>query len=640
MLTYAERFNDIAITHLNTEGFTDLTLSQKKLACHLAQAGLWGRFISLDQGSEHNVPLFRALLDLKNLLTPSTANAIVHKQVSDSLFMLFAHNGIYHSTTGEKLPLPLDEHELNTLSTQPSLSPLVDTIKNVWFSHAIKTWRTVQTDGVDSVAESGSNFYKNLTTPEVLEWRAHHHPQYSLSEDAEVPPYGFNERLHKDEQGKIYREVVCAHGLYGPYVQKIIENLMLALEYSENQAQHASISSLIRWYQTGDATDFDAHCVAWVNDTNSHIYFINGLIESYDDPLGVGCGFESIVAFKNPLQTAKVNKIIENIQWFENSMPFAECFKKEKAQGLSASSISVVSMAGETSPSLPLGINLPNSDWIRKKHGSKSVNLENSASSRSLFETPLREAMFLPQYHGVMEKYLSTTNSLHTDLHEIAGHGSGKLMPGVSGSELGVYYSVIEECRADLVALYFIADEQLKHFGIFDNNVDVHDAGLAQYIGYLTNGAFGQLRRINPGHQLTQAHFRNRQLIAQWILANTERQYVEMVHRNGYAFIQVHHVEKVREKFGELLSLIQTIKSTGDTAGARDLVMAYGTQVDQHLLTQVHQRVANLNMPKTVCFTTPVLDDQGDDVVLTYTSDFMAQQVHLFEAYCNLTIEP
>lgn len=646
-MTYTERFNDIAVTQLNTQGFEQLTDRQQKLAYYLAQAGLWGRYISLDQGSEYNVPMFRALLSLHaqlKALRDTELHCSLFREVHESLYLMFAHNGVYHSTTGAKLDLPLSQAKLASAPGHPqanltSMSQAVAMIQAIWFTGVIKPWRTMQTEGVDVVARSGANFYKGLTTEEVQQWRAANYPQDLLTcaEDPEVPPYGFNERLSRAVDGGIRREVVCANGLYGPYVQKIVENLGKALEFAENDSQRASLSTLIDFYQSGTAEAFDNHCVAWVKDQASSIYFINGLIESYDDPLGICCGFESIVAFKNPLQTAKVEKIIDHIQWLEDSMPFDARFKKEKAQGLSASSITVVSMAGETAPSLPLGINLPNSDWIRKKHGSKSVNLENSASSRSGFEKPLRDALYLPQYQHILEKYLNLTNGLTIDLHEIAGHGSGKLLPGVNTDVLGAYYSVIEECRADLVALYFIADEKLKQFGIYDSGVDVQEAARAQYVVYITNGAFGQLRRISAGQDLTQAHFRNRQLISLWLLEHADPERLRLVTAaDGRVFVEVNDVEHVRELVGQLLAKIQEIKSTGDFEAGRDLVMTYGTKVDQALLQEVHQRVAALDMPKTVCFVTPVLEFEGDAVTLRQVDNFFEQQAQLFNDYCSL----
>lgn len=633
MTTYSERLNDIVILQLNTEGFEKLSEKQKQLSYYLAQAGLWGRFISMDQGSEHNIPLINNLISLyKN----TEENTPLHQELKDTLFTLFSHNGIYHSMSGERLSLPLKKETL--LNHKEQFPEIVGAIHDVIFSSTIPQFRTVQTEGVDVVQSSGGNFYKNLTTQEVQDFRKTHYPKV---EGDEVPPFGFNERLSKNEDNTIKREIISSNGLYAPFVNKIIDNLSLALNFTENDKQHQSIETLIQFYKTGDAFDFDKHCIAWTNDKDSDIYFINGLIESYEDPLSIGCTFESVVAFKNPLQTAKVNKIIDNIQWFEDNLPFDKQFKKDKAIGLSASSITVISMAGETSPSLPLGVNLPNSDWIRSKHGSKSVNLENVSSSRSTYEVQLREALFLPKYHQVLEKYSNLTNSLHTDLHEIAGHGSGKVLEGVNTEVIGTYYSTIEETRADLVALYYMADEKLKEFGIYDENIQVKDAALAQYVSYLTNGSMGQLRRVELGNDLTQAHFRNRQLISQWVLKNSDSSKVRMVQENNLFYIEVNDVDYVKNMFGQLLDKIQTIKSTGDLEGAKDLVMTYGTKVDQIVHAQILDRMKVLNMPKVVGFITPILIQNNNTVELKQADNFLEQQLELHQKYGHAnTLKP
>lgn len=624
MEKYAQRLNDIVILQLDTQGFDNLSEQQKMLSYHLSQAGLWGRFISLDQSSIYNIPLFNALIELYQ---KTDADPELHEQIHQSLFILFAHNGIYHSMSGEKLTLPLKRE---TLQAYKKIDPeLIERIQTLWFDKTIAKFRTVQTDGVDVIAQSGGNFYHKLNTEEVNQFRKMHYPQVNSEE---VPPFGFNERLVKTEQG-IERQIISEHGLYGQYIKKIIHHLSLALEFSENQQQHQSISTLIDFYRSGDAFDFDKHCVAWTQDKDSDIYFINGLIESYEDPMGIGCTFESVVAFKNPLQTAKVNKIIENIQWFEDHLPFDIRFKKEKAVGLSASSINVLSMAGDTSPSLPLGVNLPNSDWIRKTHGSKSVNLANVASSRSTYEVQLRHALFLPQYHDVLQKYENMTNSLHTDLHEIAGHGSGKLLEQVSTDAIGAYYSTIEEARADLVALYYIAEPNLKTFGVYNADVDVKDAALAQYVSYLTNGAIGQLRRVELGNDLTQAHFRNRQLIASWVLAHGDKNKVRMVQKDGAHYVEVLDIEHVKTLFGALLSKVQEIKSTGDFQAAKELVMTYGTKVNPVIHQDILSRMQKLDMPKVVGFITPMLIKKNNTVVVEQSCDFFAQQMELHHQY-------
>lgn len=623
--TYSERLGDIAILQLSTEGFEALTENQKKLTYHLAQAGLWGRAISMDQGSVYNLPLIDALMDL---LDHKEASAALQRATRDSLFILFAHNGIYHSMSGERLVLPLTKELLyEAHQWDPSAAHFAWAIL---FDLPIAEHRTIQTEGVDGVAQSGGNFYSGLTTQEVVDFRASAYP--APENPPQLPPYGFNERLVKGVDG-IEREVVCSTGLYGGYVRKMMEQLQLALPWSENAIQRESIETLIAFYASGDARDFDKHCVAWTQDRDSDIYFINGLIESYEDSLGVACTFESVVAFKNPLQTAKVNKIIESIQWFEDHLPFEPQFKKEKAVGLSASSITVISMAGETAPSLPLGINLPNSDWIRSTHGSKSVNLENVAAGRSGYEIPLRNALYLPKYHDVLARYGTMTNGLHTDLHEIAGHGSGKLMDGVNPDVLGIYYSTIEEARADLVALYFMSDEKLRTIGVYDADVSVHDAALAQYVSYLTNGAIGQLRRVSLGADLTQAHFRNRQLISRWVLEKGDPSKVALVQVDGRYCVEVHDVDYVRGLFGQLLAIVQRIKSTGDADGARDLVMQYGTRVDAVIHAELLERLSTLDMPKVLGFITPVLEDKDGAIVLAQPNDFLEQQLRLHREY-------
>lgn len=626
MKKYAERLNDIAILQLNTEGFDKLDMKQKNLVYHLSQAGLYGKFISLDQGSRHNITLFDSLISLYEKLDNTQSE--IKKQLHDSLFTLFAHNGIYHSMSGERLSLPL---QLEQLTLIKELEPeLVNTIEQLMFKEHIQTFRTVQKDDVDVIALSGGNFYENLTTEEVLNFRKSAYPQI---ENDEVPPFGFNEKIIKTETGEIQRQIISENGLYGKYVKKIIQSLEQSLEYAENEEQHLALSTLIDFYRSGDAKDFDKHCVAWTKDQKSNIYFINGLIESYEDPLGIGCTFESVVAFKNPIQTAKVEKIIENIQWFEDNSPINKAFKKEKATGLSASSVTVVSMAGDTSPTLPLGVNLPNSDWIRSKHGSKSVNLANVASSRSSHEVQLRQALYLDEYQDVIAQYGNLTNSLHTDLHEIAGHGSGKVLEGVNTDSLGAYYSTIEEARADLVALYYMADEKLKDFGVYDNDVNVAQAALAQYVTYLTNGAISQLRRVKLGNDLTQAHFRNRQLISLWVLEHGDSEKVKMITKDSKCYIQINDVEHVKNLFGQLLAEIQRIKSEGDLEAAKNIVMKYGTSVNQTIHQEILSRIEKLNLPNVVGFITPMLVKEENDIVIKHADNFFEQQLALYKQY-------
>ncbi len=627
---YFERQDDVCVVALDTQGFDLLSPSQKKLAYHLTQAGLWGRRIAQDQGSALHLPLLDALVDLFDQLEPSDP---LHPPLQDTLFLLFAHNGIYHSTTGERLALPISRTHLEQCSL-----PLARTALTLLFETPTAAFKTVQTEGQDVVAASGSNFYQNLTTAQVQQWRSQHHPSAPTANHSHIeqtPPHAFHERLVGLPDGTIERQLLWSQGRHGTLFTRMMQHLTQALAYTENVAQHESIKTLIDSFGSPDPKDFDTHCVAWVKDTESSIFFILGLIESYDDPLGAACTFESIVAFKNPLQTAKVHKIIENIQWFEDHLPFDHAFKKEKAQGLSASSISVIGMAGDASPILPLGVNLPNSDWIRQVHGSKSVNLHNVASGRSVFDTLLRNELYLPQYHSALEQYAHITDSLHTDLHEIAGHGSGKLLPNVSPEALGAYYSTMEEARADLVGLYYIADPMLQHFGIFDPTVDVQQAAIAAYVSYLTNGALGQLRRVTLGNELTQPHMRNRHLIAHYVLSHADPKAVRLVeHADGKLYIELHDVQHMRRIIGDLLAIVQRIKSTGDAHGAKHLVMTYGTKVHPQHHAQMIARIEKLNIPKTMCFLTPILHLTPEGgVSLAQPSDFLTQQLHLHRTF-------
>lgn len=622
-MTHSERLNDIAIVELDTKGFESLPVQKKKLAYHLSQAGFWGKMIGLEQNSVHNLPLLDSLIALYHSAEPDSA---IFVKLKDTLFTLFAHSGIYHNTSGERIDLPLTKEDLLDFSCNQHAK----VVEEILFAKPIANFRTVQKDGVDVVVESGANFYEGLTAEEVSEFRKSAYPEPA---PGTLPPFGFNERLVKNAAGKIERQVISVNGLYSKYVKEIVNELTNALAYTENEQQKLSLETLIRCYETGSAEDFDAHCIAWVQDQTSDIYFINGFIESYKDPLAIACNFESLVAFKDPAQTAKVKNIIDNIQWFENNMPFDKRFKKEKAVGLSASSINVLSMAGETSPVLPLGVNLPNSDFIRKEYGSKSVTLANVDSSRNTYDEPLTRALYLPKYQDLIKRYGTETGVLHTDLHEIAGHGSGKVLEGVNSDVLSKYYSVIEECRADLVALYFVPDEKLKEIGVFSPETDVKAASLAKYVAYFTNGAIGQLRRVKLGNDLTQAHFRNRQIISTWLLKHIPEDKMAMVVKDGQFFIEVNDMNYVREQVGKLLAEVQRIKSEGDFEAAKQLVETYGTKVDAMVHKEIVERIQGLNLATTVGFMTPVLVNTEDDVVIEKANSFLEQQLEFYKTY-------
>lgn len=634
-MTYKERFKNIQVLKLDTTSFEELPEEKKMLAYHLSNAGLAGRMIYLHQKSSENIPIFESVISLyKNLnsiknKTPEIS--AIESKVRDTLFVMFVNNGIYESATGQNIvsDLPFKVTDLETIK---DLLPenYTNVNKALFCNKSLKEYRTVQKSGVDVVKDSGVNYYHNLTTEEVNLYRSEKYK----NKDKNIA-YGFNEVLSKSERsGEITSKTIFEKGLYGKYIKQIILHLSKAVEFAENEQQKKSIESLIKFYKTGDAKDFYEHSVEWVKDQESFVYFVNGLIECYEDPLGLICSYESLVAFKDPIQTAKVKKIIDAIQYFEDNLPVDEKYKKEKAVGLSASSINVISMAGATSPVLPLGINLPNSETIRKEYGSKSVTLSNVDSARTTDDIKLNEVLYLEEFQSLVSYANKMAGTLHTDLHEIAGHGSCKTMAGVTNESLSMYYSVIEETRADLVGLYYIADEKMKEIGIYEKDANLHDIAKGKYIGYITNGSIGQLRRMELGKDLTQAHFRNRQLISTYLLHNCDHEKLNMVEKDGSYYIQLNDVSHVRDMIGVLLREIQRIKSEGDLNAAKKLVELYGTKINHFVHKEVLERFESLNLATTTGFRTPILELRNGKVVVEYYNDFIEEQLALYERFC------
>lgn len=629
-----EKLNNTQVLKLNIEAFDALSESQKILAYHLSNAGLAGRMIYIHQKSPENVVVFDTMIDfykkIQSLKDNDKELENIVSKVRDSLFIMFVNNGVYESSSGQNIipSLPLKKSDLECIkSILPEDYKKVSSL--IFENKGIKEYRTVQKSGVDVVKESGVNYYHNLTTDEVNNYR-----EEKYKEEDQNIAYGFNEMLIKNPKtGEIESQYIYADGLYGKYVKQVILHLNKAVLFAENENQKKSIESLVKFYKTGDAKDFNEHSIAWVQDQDSSIYFVNGLIECYEDPLGLICSYESLVAFKDPEQTAKVKKIIESIQYFEDNLPVSEKYKKEKAIGLSASSINVISMAGATSPVLPLGINLPNSETIRKEYGSKSVTLANVDSARTSDDVKLSEVLYLEKNQGIVDYANKHAGTLHTDLHEIAGHGSCKTMPGVTNDSLSMYYSVIEETRADLVGLYYIADPKMKKIGIYNEEVDLSLVAKGKYIGYITNGAIGQLRRVELGKDLTQAHFRNRQLISTYLLEKCSKEDLCLVEKDGSYYIDVNNVEVVKEKIGELLREIQRIKSEGDLQAAKEIVEKYGTKVNQAVHKEIIERFSCLDFATTTAFRTPILKVKNKKIVVDYYNDFIEEQLALYEKY-------
>jgi dipeptidyl-peptidase-3 len=636
-MSNVERFGNLEILKLNVNGFEFLTLDKKTLVYYLSEAGLWGRNVFYQQNYKHNLIVKKCLEVLYKYLSNQRSISEELIKLESYLKKFWFNVGIYDSFSNKRLEVDFNIEEFEKMIGEAQLifSPTdYDLVKSVLFDPEFtKEYKNIQQSGVDVVAESGGNFYENLTLMEVDQYRESKYPKVEDS-----PQFGFNSVLVKHEDGIIEEKLIYKEGLYGEYITKIIDNLTKALRYTENVEQNNSIKKLIKFYETGKPEDFDSHSLDWVKDQESEIFFINGLIESYDDPKGVGCTFESIVAFKNPEQTAEVNKIIEHIQWFENNMPVDSKYKKDKAAGLSASSVSVSSMAGATSPTLPLGICLPNSDWIRAKHGSKSVNLLNVANAKDAGGSELKEEFILPRYLESTKLYSGASNSKHTDLHEVAGHGSCKNIPNVSNDNLDIYYSVIEESRADLVGLYFMPMKEMQELDIISKNYELKEYALAQYVGYITNGVILNLRRVELGKDLAQPHLKNRQLISTWILDNAKNKEVELVVKDGKHYIEVNDLYGCQKLFGELLGEIQRIKSEGNYEAAKAIVEKYGTKVNQEIHKETLARVEKLDIAAMTGFLTPiykleVVDNILVDVKMKVHNTFVDDQLYLSENY-------
>lgn len=647
-----ELIKDVAILNLDTTGFESLTLKQKSLVYHLSEAGLKGRDIIYVQNNKYNLVVKTILESMYNKIQENKSLISVdlispYNKFIEYLKLFWFHQGIYNSLSNKKITPDFTIEEFNSLmevSFVQNKNELYEIVISVLFKEGfVPEYKICRDSEKDLITDSGVGFYDGgITVKEANDYR--NDVFYNGDSFAQ---YGMNSFLSKTDSGEIKETVASANGFLGEYISGINSHLTKALEFTENKYQRESIEHLITFYETGNPEYFDKHSLAWVKDTESDIFFINGFIESYDDPLGVACSFESLVAFKNPNQTKKVDNIIDNIQWFEDNLPIDKEFKKDKAVGLSASSITVCSMSGSTSPTLPLGICLPNSDWIRAKHGSKSVNLMNVHNGVSSNNNDINNEFYLPEHQDNLYKYASIANSLHTDLHEITGHGSAKSNDGVKNEDLGEYYSIIEECRADLVGLYYISNPKLKAFGIIDvdssgNDIDMNAFSEIAYLTYLTKGLFTQLTRVEVGNNLAQTHMRNRYLISSWVLANSLNNEAELIEKNNKTFVKINDVEGLNNLFGQLLKEIQRIKSEADFFAAEELIENFGTIINIEQHKEVIKRVESINPPKQFGFLTPIIQpiiEEESDVVVDYimksSNDFSDDQSYLSKKYSS-----
>ena len=644
-----ERFADLEILRYEVTGFDELTLDQKKLIYYLQEAALQGRDILFDQNGKWNLAIRKTL---ETVYTDYQGDHTTDEWAAFETYtkQVWFANGIHHHYSSDKF-LPAFSAEFfaeavksvdaNKLPVRDgeTVEDLIATLTPIMFDPTVMPKRTNQADGEDLILTSAGNYYDGVTQQEAEAF-------YNAMKDPkdETPiSYGLNSRLVK-RNGKIYEEVYKIDGRYGDAIARIVEWLEKAAGVAENDAQKAVIEKLIEYYRTGDLRTFDEYAILWVQDLDSRIDFVNGFTESYGDPIGLKASWESIVNFKDLEASRRTQLISENAQWFEENSPTDKRFKKDNVKGVAAKVITAAILAGDCYPSTPIGINLPNANWIRATHGSKSVTIDNltgayaEAAKGNGFN---EEFVYSDVERELLAQYGGITGDLHTDLHECLGHGSGKLLPGVDPDALRSHGSTLEEARADLFALYYMADAKLVELGIIPND----EAYKACYYQQMMNGLMTQLHRIEPGKDIEESHMRDRQLIAAWAydLGKAEN-VMEIVVVDGKRYVKINDYVKLREIFGQQLAEIQRIKSEGDYEAGRILVEKYAVKVDADLHNEVLARYEALNLAPYKGFVNPVYvaeyDAEGNitNVTLDYTEGYAEQMLRYSTEYATLPV--
>jgi dipeptidyl-peptidase-3 len=642
-----EQFADLQILRYKVTDFDSLSLQQKTLVYYLTQAALAGRDILFDQNGKYNLAIRKTLETIYTHYT-GDKNDTNFKHLEVYLKRVWFSNGIHHHYGSEKFipDFSYDFMKAEILKADPkdlplakgeSVEELCEMLHKVIFDPTVFPRRVNQADGEDLVKTSACNYYSDVTQTEA---EAFYNKMKNPTDSTPIS-YGLNSRLVK-ENGKIYEKVWRVGGLYTQAIEHIVYWLKKAETVAEDDAQKASIAKLIEFYETGNLKTFDDYSILWVKDLNSRVDFVNGFTETYGDPLGMKAAWESLVDYKDLEATHRTEIISSNAQWFEDHSPVDKEFKKEKVKGVSAKVITAAILAGDLYPSTAIGINLPNSNWIRSAYGSKSVTIGNitDAYNKAAHGNGFNEEfVYDKQDLERIDKYADQTDELHTDLHECLGHGSGKLLPGVDPDALKAYGSTIEEARADLFGLYYIADPKLVELGLLPNG----DAYKAEYYSYLMNGLMTQLVRIQPGNNIEEAHMRNRALIARWVYEKgQENKTVEMVKKDGKTYVVINDYNKLRTLFGELLREIQRIKSTGDYEAARNLIETYAVKVDPTLHKEVLERYKKLNLSPYKGFLNPkyepVTDKNGKitDVKVSYDEGYAEQMLRYSRDYSFL----
>ncbi len=630
----ADRFADIEVLNYQVPGFESLSLDQKLLVYYLQEAALWGRDILWDQNCSVNLQLRPVLEEIYTTYDGDKESADF-KAFETYLKQVWFGNGIHHHYSMDKFAPAFSQDFFKEQLTRVNAAD-ADAITDIVFNPQAYAKRVNQADGVDLIATSACNFYEpGVTQAEVEAFYG------AMKDTTDLTPisYGLNSRIARGADGKLVEQTYKVGGLYSESISKIVENLEKAKQYAENDAQRKTIEELIEYYKGGDLKMFDQYSITWADDTASRVDFINGFIESYGDPLGMKGSWEGMVNFKNNEASHRTEVISANAQWFENNSPIDDRFRKPAVKGVSAKVITAAILAGDAYPSTPIGINLPNSNWIRAAHGSKSVTIENitQAYDEASHGNGFNEEFVIDEpTRKLMEDYLFVTDNLHTDLHECLGHGSGQLLPGVDPDALRAHGSTLEETRADLFALYYLADPKLIELGLLDNP----EAYKAEYYKYILNGMMTQLMRIEPGKDVEEAHMRNRKLISEWAYEHGKADNViELVKKDGKTYVKINDYEKLRGLFGQLLAEIQRIKSEGDYEAGRALVEKYAVKVDPALHKEVLDRYATLDIAPYRGFVNPVYtlitDENGNptDVTVSYGEPYADQMLRYSRDY-------
>ena len=642
-----DRFADIQVIRYKVPGFEDLSLDQKKLVYFLSKAALEGRDILYDQNGKYNLRIRKML---EAVYTHFDGDRSDKEFIALEIYLkrVWFSNGIHHHYATDKFVPDFSPEFLRDalrktdaselpLADGMSLDEFCDEVFPIIFDPNIMSKRVNQLDGADVIQSSACNYYSGVSQEEAESF----YRRMKNPDEAHPVMVGLNSRLVK-EDGVVKEKVWKVGGLYGTAIERIVYWLEKAKPYAETAEQREVIATLINYYQTGDLRTFDDYSILWVKDLDAHIDFTNGFIESYGDPLGLKGSWEAYVNFKDVVATHRTEVLSENAAWFEQHSPVDHRFKKAHVKGVSAKVITAAILGGDLCPSSAIGINLPNSNWIRSVHGSKSVTIGNLIDSYNKVAHGngfYEEFVYSDDVLKLIEKYGDMTDDLHTDLHECLGHGSGQLLPGTDPDALKVYGSTIEEARADLFALYYLADKKLVDLQLLNDS----EAYKAQYYTYILNGLMTQLVRISLGNNVEEAHMRNRQLIARWAFEHgKEEKVIEFVRMNGKTYLKINDFSRLRSLFGELLAEIQRIKSEGDLEGARYLVETYGVKIDPVLHKEVLERYEQLHLAPYKGFVNPVyepvMDADGEitDVHISYSEGYAEQMLRYSKEYANL----